>query len=152
MVTGKTTPRISGLDSVQGAIDTIEQYFDNGWTDGFPIVPPTEELVQGMIGASGRNPMEVLGVLPPRYGVATIEAVATNAVMAGCKPEYMPVVVAAVEAMLDERFDLQGLQATSDPAAPLVIVSGPIVQQRRLTADDVDDNFSDLVGIRAGDA
>ena len=129
MVTGKTTPRISGLDSVQGAIDTIEQYFENGWTDGFPIVPPTEELVQRMIGASGRNPMEVLGVLPPRYGVATIEAVATNAVMAGCKPEYMPVVVAAMEAMLDERFDLQGLQATSDPAAPLVIVSGPIVQQ-----------------------
>ena len=66
---------------------------------------------------------------PARQGVATIEAIATNAVMAGCRPEYMPVVVAAMEALLDERFDVQGLQATSDPAAPLVIVSGPVVQQ-----------------------
>lgn len=129
MVTGKTTARLAGPDTVQGAIDTIEQYFENGWTDGLPVVPPTEELVQRMIAASGRDPLEVLGVVPPRLGVATIEAVATNAVMAGCRPEYMPVVVAAVEALLHERFDVQGLQATSDPAVPLVIVSGPVVQQ-----------------------
>ena len=129
MVIGKTTQRLTGLDTVRGAIDTIEQYFQNGWTDGFPIVPPTEELVEGMIAASGRDSLEVLGVVPPRYGVATIEAVATNAVMAGCKPEYMPVVVTAVEALLDERFDVHGLQATSDPAAPMVIVCGPVVEQ-----------------------
>ena len=73
--------------------------------------------------------MEVLGIIPPRLGVATVEAVATNAAMAGCRPEYMPVVIASVEAVLDEPFDLQGLQATSDPAAPMVIVSGPVVQQ-----------------------
>jgi len=129
MVTGKVAPRLSGLDSVQGAIDTIEQYFENEWTDGLPIVPPTEALVDRMVEASGRDPTDVLGVVPPRLGIATVEAVATNAVMAGCRPEYMPVVVTAVEAALDERFDLLGLQATSDPAAPLVIVSGPIVQQ-----------------------
>ena len=129
MVTGKVAPRLSGLDSVQGAIDTIEQYFENQWTDGLPIVPPTEALVDRMVEASGRDPTDVLGVVPPRLGIATVEAVATNAVMAGCRPEYMPVVVTAVEAALDERFDLLGLQATSDPAAPLVIVSGPIVQQ-----------------------
>ena len=129
MVTGKATPKLTGLDTVRGAIDTIEQYFANGWTDGLPIVPPTEELVDRMIAASGRDPLEVLGVVPPRQGVATIEAIATNAVMAGCRPAYMPVVVTAVEALLDERFDVQGLQATSDPAAPLVIVSGPVVQQ-----------------------
>lgn len=129
MVMGKATARLTGEDSVQGAIDTIERYFENGWTDGFPIVPPTEVLVQHMVTASGRDPMEVLGVVPPRYGVATVEAVAVNAVMAGCRPKYMPVVIAAVEAMLDERFDVQGLQATSDPAAPLVIVSGPVVQE-----------------------
>jgi hypothetical protein len=82
-----------------------------------------------MMTASGRDPMAVVGVVPPRHGVATIEAIAINAVMAGCRPEYMPVVVAAVEALLDEPFDVQGLQATSDPAAPLVIVSGPVVQQ-----------------------
>ncbi|GIS82647.1 MAG: hypothetical protein CM1200mP15_12790 [Dehalococcoidia bacterium] len=82
-----------------------------------------------MINASGRDPYEVLGVVPPRNGVATVEMVATNAVMAGCKPEYMPVVLAAVEALLDEEFDVQGLQATSDPAAPMVIVCGPVVQE-----------------------
>jgi hypothetical protein len=129
MVTGQATPKLTGLDTVRGAIDMIEQYFESGWTDGLPIVPPTEELVDRMMAASGRNPMNVVGVIPPRHGVATIEAIAINAVMAGCRPEYMPVVVAAVEALLDEQFDVQGLQATSDPAAPLVIVSGPVVQQ-----------------------
>jgi hypothetical protein len=129
MVTGQATPKLTGLDTVRGAIDMIEQYFESGWTDGLPIVPPTDELVDRMMAASGRNPMDVEGVIPPRHGVATIEAIAINAVMAGCRPEYMPVVVAAVEALLDEQFDVQGLQATSDPAAPLVIVSGPVVQQ-----------------------
>jgi hypothetical protein len=128
MVAGKKTARLNGLDTVQGAVDTIEQYFDNGWTDGLPIVPPTEELVGRMLEASGRDPMDVLGIIPPRLGVATVEAVATNAAMAGCRPEYMPVVIAAVEALVDEAFDLRGLQATSDPAAPMVIVSGPVVQ------------------------
>ena len=129
MVTRHATPKLTGLDTVQGALDTIEQYFAQGWTDGLPIVPPTEELIHRMMIASGRDPMEVVGIVPPRHGIATIEAIATNAVMAGCRPEYMPVVVTAVEALLDERFDVQGLQATSDPAAPLVIVSGPVVQQ-----------------------
>jgi hypothetical protein len=82
-----------------------------------------------MVEASSRDPLEVLGIVPPRNGIATVESVAINAVMAGCKPEYMPVVLAAVEALLDERFDVQGLQATSDPAAPMVIVSGPIVEE-----------------------
>ena len=115
MVIGHMTPKLTGLDTVRGAIDMIEHYFAQGWTDGLPIVPPTEELVDRMMAASGRDPLDVVGVVPPRQGVATIEAIATNAVMAGCRPVYMPVVVAAVEALLDERFDVQGLQATSDP-------------------------------------
>ena len=57
MVTGETTPRLTGLDSVQGAIDTIEQYFENGWTDGLPVVPPTEDSVQAMVTAAGRDPL-----------------------------------------------------------------------------------------------
>src|SRR4029450_12604826 len=93
MITGKATPKLTGLDTVRGAIDIIEQYFEHGWTDGLPIVPPTEELVDSMIAASGRDAMEVVGVVPPRHGIATIEAIATNAVMAGCRPEYMPVAV-----------------------------------------------------------
>jgi hypothetical protein len=78
MVIGKATPTLTGPDTVQGAIDIIEQYFDQGWTDGLPIVPPTEALVERMIAASGRDPLEVVGVVPPRQGVATIEAIATT--------------------------------------------------------------------------
>ena len=118
MVAGKETARLSGSDTVQGAVETIEQYFDNGWTDGLPIVPPTEELVGRMLEASGRDPMEVLGIIPPRMGVATVEAVATNAAMAGCRPEYMPVVIAAVEAVLEESFDLRGLQPPATRRRP----------------------------------
>ena len=65
MVTGHATPKHTGLDTVQGALDTIEQYFAQGWTDGLPIVPPTEELVHRMMIASGRDPMEVVGIVPP---------------------------------------------------------------------------------------
>src|SRR5438128_7790022 len=122
IVTGKATPKFTGPDTVRGAIDTIEQYFEHGWTDGLPIVPPTEELVDRMIAASGREALEVVGVVPPRQGVATIEAIATNAVMAGCRPEYMPVVVSAVEALLDQHCVVHGLQATSYATASLVIV------------------------------
>ncbi len=64
MVTGKATPKLIGPDTVRGVIDLIEQYFEQGWTDGLPIVPPTEELVDRMIAASGREPLEVVGVVP----------------------------------------------------------------------------------------
>lgn len=129
MVTGKETRRIATEDSFDGALDMIEEYFEKEWTDGLPIVPPIERHVQAMVEASGRKATEVLGVVPPRMGIATVEMVATNAVMAGCRPEYMPVVLAAVEAILDEDFDLRDLQATSNPAAPLIIVSGPVVER-----------------------
>src|SRR2546425_13358031 len=101
MITGKATPKLTGLDTVRGAIDIIEQYFDNGWTDGLAIVPPTAELGVSMIAASGRDAMEVLGLVPPRNGVATIEALPANAVMAGGRAAFMAVVFAAVDALLD---------------------------------------------------
>ena len=78
MVTGKVAPRLSGLDSVQGAIDTIEQYFENQWTDGLPIVPPTEALVDRMVEASGRDPTDVLGVVPPRLGILSSKRLVSN--------------------------------------------------------------------------
>jgi len=87
MATGQVTPKRTGLDTVRGAIDIIDEYFARGWTDGLPIVPPTEALVDRMMTASGRDPMAVVGVFPPGHGIATIEAIAINAVMAGCRPE-----------------------------------------------------------------
>jgi hypothetical protein len=107
-------------------VDPIEALFARGVTDGLPVVPPTAGRVMAAIAAVGRPSDEVIAEVPPRFGRATVQKVAVNAVMAGCRPEYLPVVVAAVEAMCDERFCLLGVSGTTDAVAPLVIVNGPI--------------------------
>jgi hypothetical protein len=126
--------RVEVADSLEGAIDAIELCFERGWTDGLPVVPPTEARVRAMLGGTRREPGELIGVVPPRMGEATVEAVAINAVMAGCRPEYLPVVIAALEAMLEERFNLNGVQATTHSCAPLTIVNGPVVGRIGLNA------------------
>src|ERR1700722_6085709 len=107
----------------------VELYYERGWTDGHPVIPPTETEVEAMIAASGRDALDVLGEIPPRRGLATIETVATCAVMAGGRPSYFPVVIAAIEALLVAEFNLNGLQSTGNGATPLCIVSGPIVDE-----------------------
>lgn len=107
----------------------IELVYKNGWTDGLPIFPPEEELVSEMIDYMDCDPGEIIGTISPGEGVATIEKIAINAVMAGCKPEYMPVVVTAVKAMLEPSFELLRVQATTAGPAPLVVVSGPVVKK-----------------------
>jgi hypothetical protein len=102
-------------------------YHGRRWTDGLPIVPPTEPRVEAMLKAVASDPDRSLGQIPPSWCEATLEKVAVNAVMAGCEPAYLPVVVAAVEALCDPAFNLYGIQATTHPAAPLLIVNGPIV-------------------------
>src|SRR5437762_12255461 len=106
--------------------DQIEQLYARGGTDGLPVAPPTRERVARAIEASGRAADELIALVPPNFGRATVEKIAINAVMAGCRPEYLPVVIAAVEAVCDERFDLHGVSATTNAPAPLVIVNGPI--------------------------
>jgi hypothetical protein len=106
--------------------DAIESLFDRGVTDGLPVVPPTRRRVDRAVAASGRDAGELIALVPPNYGRATVEKIAINAVMAGCRPEYLPVVVAAIEAICDEAFDLHGVSATTNAPAPLVIVNGPI--------------------------
>jgi hypothetical protein len=106
--------------------DAIESLFARGVTDGLPVVPPSRDRVERAIAASGRDGGELIALVPPNYGRATAEKIAINAVMAGCRPEYMPVVIAAVAAMCDEAFDLHGVSATTNAPAPLVIVNGPI--------------------------
>lgn len=100
----------------------LAEFCERQWCDGLPIVPPTEERVRAMLGAgeAGRS----LGAMPPLWRQATLEKLAVNAVMAGCDPAYFPVILAAVEAMLDPGFNLYGVQATTHPVAPLVIVHG----------------------------
>ncbi len=97
-----------------------------GWTDGLPIVPPTEERVQRMLAYCDRPWDAAIAKLPPRWGEATPLRLAANAVMAGCRPEYFPIVILALEAMCEQPFNLYGIQATTHQCAPLVIVNGPI--------------------------
>ena len=106
--------------------DEIEAMFDRGWSDGLPLVPPTEARVLRMLSGTTRDPKEVIGKVPPDLGDCTVEKVAINAVMAGCKPEYLPVVLAAVEAVLEEPFAMHGVLATTMFVGPVVIVNGPI--------------------------
>ncbi len=106
--------------------DVLELFFDRGLTDGLPIVPPTEGRVMRMLDATRRAPDEVVALVPPNLVPVTVEKVAINAVMAGCKPEYFPVVLASIEAACDERFNLHGVVATTYFPAPLIIVNGPV--------------------------
>lgn len=108
--------------------DDIEACFERGWSDGLPLVPPTEERVYRMLQGTARAPDEHLGEMPPNLSPCSIEKVAINAVMAGCKPEYMPVVIATVEAALDPAFSLHGLLATTWCSGPMIVVNGPIRQ------------------------
>jgi len=115
--------------------DAIDDEFDDrGWSDGLPVVAPTRERVDAMLAATGRHRHDVLGTMPPRQGVVSLEILAVNAVMAGCRPEYLPVVIAAVEAMLDPEFNLFAVQATTHPCAPCVIVNGPIAIELGINA------------------
>ena len=106
--------------------DDVEACFARGWTDGLPVVPPTPERVERMLSGTRRDRGEALGLVAPDYGECTVEKVAVNAVMAGCRPEYMPVVLAAVEAALTEEFNWHGLAATTYFAGPVVVVNGPV--------------------------
>ena len=111
----------------------LQQWFHtHSMSDGFPVIAPTPVAVARMIAGARRVAGEVLGPMPPRGGVVTIEQIAINAVMAGCRPEHMPVLVTAVEAMLEPRFNLASIQATTHPVAPLLIVHGPISQQLQM--------------------
>src|SRR5687768_964046 len=122
---------VRGADPVQEVNALFEA---RGWTDGLPVVPPTLARVQAMCAATTRAPSDVLGEVEPLRGVATVEKVAANAVMAGCQPPHFPVVLAAVEATLDPAFNMRGVQTTDENVAPLLIVSGPLAARVGINA------------------
>ena len=118
-----TSKRLEVAGSVD---DAIELFFEKGWTDGLPVIPPTEEKVLRFLDIAGRNPSDVIGVEPVRGRVITAEKVAINAVMAGCRPEYMPVILAAVECIVLPEYNLHGKSASTGGPAPLLVINGPI--------------------------
>ena len=121
--------------TVDDSMEAVNRLFiDKGWSDGLPVIPPTEPAVEKMLTGTKRNSAEVLAKVPPAWGEATIEKVAINAVMAGCLPEYLPVIITAIEAMCDEGFRLGEIQPTTHPVAPLIIVNGPIAKKLNINS------------------
>ncbi len=106
--------------------DEFEALFERGWSDGLPVVPPTEARVLRMLEGTTRAPDDIVAVVPPNLEPVTVEKVAINAVMAGCKPEYLPVVIAALEAICTDEFNIHGVLATTMPVGPVIVVNGPI--------------------------
>jgi hypothetical protein len=109
-------------------VDPEEACFDRGWTDGLPVVAPTQERVLEMLTGTRRSPDEIVAVIPPNLISCTVEKVAINAVMAGCKPEYMPVVLAVIETACRPEFSLHGVLATTNAVAPAVMINGPVAR------------------------
>jgi hypothetical protein len=116
----------SNFSRVPKGTDLVEWYFEQGWTDGLPVVPPTGERVATCIATLGGEPEFLECRVPPRYGGLTREVLAINMVMAGCKPEYAPVIRAAMLALTANAFNLNGVQATTHMAGPLLVVNGPV--------------------------
>lgn len=120
---------VSEKIACEGLDHAIEAFFQKGWTDGLPVVPPTEEKVLRFLGAAGLASGEILGAIPERNRVFTAEKVAINTVMAGCLPDYFPVVVAAVRAISRPEFGLHGVSASTAGAGLLMVVNGPIAKE-----------------------
>ena len=121
-----------GTDLLEAMDQMTALFFERGWSDGFPVVPPTPDRVDRMLRATTRRRDEVIAILEPGFGVATVEKIAINALMAGCLPEYLPVLIAAVQAIAEPNFFLRLAAMSTGPHAPLIIVNGPAVKALEL--------------------
>ena len=126
---------IAGEDRYAALEHMNQTFLDLGWGDGFPLWAPTRERVDEMLAATRRSPEEVVAVLAPGMGQATVEKIAVNAVMAGCKPEHLPLLLAAVDAMSDPRFMMRNVAASTGAHAPLMLVNGPLVKRLGINAE-----------------
>ena len=115
-------------DADQDPAELIEAYFERGWTDGLPVVPPTEKSMAQMLAGAGLRGEEVIGEIPARNVVVTADKLAINAVLAGCRPEYLPVVVAAVRGLCHPDFAYHGPASSTGGSAIVLIVNGPIAR------------------------
>ena len=126
----------SNLIEVEDSWEAANDWFlKEKLSDGLPIVPPTPARVERMLSGTKRDPHEVIGPIPPKWAPCSIEKIAINAVMAGCAPDYLPVVIAAVEAICEPRFNLYGVQATTGYVGPALLLNGPIRKQLDVNCD-----------------
>ena len=121
------------MNEIRDVLDRMREvnecFFEEEWSDGLPVIPPTPDGVEWMLRGTQRDRHELIGTVAPGWGKATVERIAINGLMAGCRPEYMPVLVAAVQAVTDGAFLLQGGQGTTDGVAPLLIINGPVTER-----------------------
>jgi hypothetical protein len=125
---------VDGTDALDALDRMTTLFLERGWSDGFPLVPPTPARVERMLEGTRRAPHEVVAVLEPGFGLATVEKLAVNAAMAGCRPEHLPVLIAAAEAVADPRFFLRIAAMSTGPHAPFVLVNGPIARALGINA------------------
>ncbi len=116
---------MSTQQTTSSVYDAIEYFYSKPWSDAMPVIPPTEQLVTAMLQGTRRNADEEIGLVPPNFETLTVRRIAEHAVMAGARPEYLPVIIGAMQAILDERLNMHGVQTTIHGAAPLLIVNGP---------------------------
>ena len=121
---------------VSDTVEAIEFYYDKGWTDGLPVIPPTEESIRSMLDASGLEPADEIAFIEHRHVSVTAEKTAINAVLAGCKPEYMPVIVAALEGIGDPLYGYHGPATSTGGSAVFMLVNGPIVRELGINYGD----------------
>lgn len=129
MLNEEANLKVTGKDYVEAAENVNQVFLDSHWADGLPIVPPTPELVKAMEAGTTLPPTQVIGQVAPKGGTATVEKIAINSVMAGAKPEYFPVILAAMEGFTDKHYDLTHVMASTGSFTPVVIVDGPIAKQ-----------------------
>jgi hypothetical protein len=126
--------QVGGADYNDAAEQLNQLFLENLWADGLPIVPPTERAVKWMLSGTSRSPGEIIGQVAPKGGTATVEKIAINAVMAGARPEHLPVILAAMEGFTDTNYDLTHMQASTGSFTPVVIVNGPIARELKFNA------------------
>ena len=121
-----------------GELDALDrmnrQFLEYGWSDGFPLVAPTPEAVEKMLTGTSRNRYDVVATLEPGFGIGTVEKIAINAVMAGCRPEHLPVVIAAVQCIAEPVINLRNKAMSTGPHAPLILVNGPIAKKLKVNS------------------
>jgi len=123
------TIQVTGSDFWETLEKTNEVFLTRRWADGLPIIPPTPDSVKAMLAGTTRSPSEIIGQVAPKNGTATVEKIAINAVMAGAKPEYFPVILAAMEGFTDKNYDLTHMQASTGSFTPVVVVDGPVAEE-----------------------
>jgi hypothetical protein len=121
-----TNEKFIGLGEQDVLEEIYQDLYASGHTDGLPVIPPTEERVRKMISACGLPPIALIGQIPPAGGKATVEKIAINAVMAGCLPEHLPLIITILKAMLEPEYNLLGIASTTGAACPCIVFNGPI--------------------------